>query len=77
MTFKIIINGKNKAVIQQELYYDEILLLSGIKFKTIVPTITVTFSNADQMPEAGSLKKNQSVVVKNGTVIDVVDTSAA
>lgn len=72
--FKIILNGREVEVSQQELSYDEIVkLVKG----TADVLYTITYGRADQPRPEGSVCRGQSCRVKAGTVICCVFTGNA
>ncbi len=72
---KIFLNGVEKVVERRALSYADVVDISGISGADIY---TVAYTHADQLSKtSGTLTPGESVRIKEGTRIDVADTSNA
>ena len=70
----VTVNGRDKVVNKEELTFAEVVALA---FDNPSPDtiFTVSYRNADQHPENGTLVAGQKVKVKNGTIFNVTATN--
>ncbi len=71
---KVIVNGRDKVINKEELTFVEVVALA---FDNPSPEtmFTVSYRNADQRPESGTLVAGQKVKVKDGTIFNVTATN--
>jgi hypothetical protein len=70
--FNIIVNGRKKEVLTDEVSYEEIVRLAYGNNPPSGPNIviTVTYRNAEDGKQ-GTLAPGETVEIKNGTIFDV------
>ena len=73
--FNIIVNGRSKAVLTDELTFDEVVKLAFDSPPTGADVMfTVTYRNGGGRPLEGSLVRGGLVKVQDGTVFNVTAT---